>query len=151
MLCFKDRAWGGCQVDEAEEKNTTPWKQATSGKRSERQERRLAKLPGGQKQINSGRHWVSKRDVRLGGFLVEARTTEKDSYRLERDEFEDITRDALSTPPGQLPAVQIDFEKAGREPLSLITIRLSDHVYREQRIAILEDQLRGARARDQEV
>jgi hypothetical protein len=140
-------------VDDAEEadKLTTPWRQATGNQRSQRQERRLAKEPGGKKQINSGRHWVSKRDVRLNGYLVEARTTEKKSYSISRKEFEDITRDALSTPPGQLPGLQIDFEKPGSETLSLFVGRLKDHLYLQERIAVLEQQLREAHARDQEV
>jgi hypothetical protein len=135
-------------VDEKEEDQVvTPWKQATSNKRSQRQEKRLSDLPGDKKQVNSGRHWHSKRDVRLNGFLVEARTTENKSYSLQRDEFDKITNDALSTPPGQLPALQIDFERVQGETLSLMVVRLKDHLEREARIAVLEQQLREAKAR----
>lgn len=135
----------------ADEPLTTPWDAAKSVRgRSRRQEERLAKLPGGKKQINSGRSWISKRDVRLGGFLVEARTTEKASYAINRDEFIEIERNAIGTPPGQLPAVQIDFTTPSRT-LSLMVVRLDDHVYRSQRILALEgrvkelqEQLRGS-------
>jgi hypothetical protein len=118
----------------------TPWKQAKANLKSRRQESRLAKLPGGRAQVNSGRTWFSKRDVRLGGFLVEARTTAKGSYTISRDEFLHVQRDALGTPPGQLPAMQVDFE--GEVPLHLFVMRLSDHLDREAYIATLEAKLK---------
>lgn len=105
----------------------TPWRE---GNKSERQERRLAQLPGGRKQVNSGRRWFSKRDVTLREFLVEARTTDKKSYRIDRDEFLDIVRAAMRTPPGKLPAMQIDFETP-TDRLSLFVIKLEDHQARE--------------------
>lgn len=121
----------------------TPWEQARTGQKSRRQESRLAKLPGGRQQVNSGRTWFSKRDVRLGGFLVEARTTSKRSYSISADEFETLTKDALGTPPGQLPAMQIDFE--GDVPLHLFVMRLNDHLDREAYIASLEAKLKEKR------
>lgn len=77
----------------------TPWQQINDQRKAARQERGLAKLEGGSKQVNSGRSWFSKRDVRLNGFLIEARTTEKGSYRLDKDEFDQVTKDALATHP----------------------------------------------------
>lgn len=88
----------------------TPWDEARSHQKSQRQERRIADLPDGKKQVNSGRQWHSKRDVRLGGFLVEARTTDAQSYRVEKKEFETITRQAVGTPPGCLPAMFIEID-----------------------------------------
>lgn len=114
----------------------TPWEQATANKRSQRQEKKLGKLPDATKQINSGRTWFSKRDVRLGGFLVEARTTMARTYSIDRREFEQLTRQAFGSPPGQLPALQVDFE--GESTLSLFVMRLEDHLEREARIANLE-------------
>lgn len=114
----------------------TPWQQARENRKSQRQEERLAKLPNATKQINSGRTWFSKRDVRLGGFLVEARTTGARSYSISKNEFEKLTREAFGTPPGQLPGMQIDFE--GETILSLFVMRLDDHLAREARIANLE-------------
>lgn len=118
----------------------TPWEQAKANRRSRRQEERLARLPDAKKQINSGRTWFSKRDVRLGGFLVEARTTLKKSYSIVREEFEKLTREALGSPPGQLPGMQIDFE--GESTLSLFVMRLEDHLAREARIANLEGRIK---------
>lgn len=74
------------------------------------QERRLAALPGGSRQINSGRtSWQSKRDNKLFEFLVEARTTNAGSYSISYDEFLDLKRQAHATPPGFMPAMQIDI------------------------------------------
>lgn len=120
----------------------TPWGRARRTQ-SERQERRLGKLPTGKKQINSGRHWFSKRDVRLGGFLVEARTTGSASYTLSRPEFDKLTREAFGSPPGMLPAIQLDFENP--DTLSLFVMRLEDHLAREERIALLEAALEELR------
>jgi hypothetical protein len=102
----------------------TPWRQINDQRKSQRQEGRLAKLSGGSKQINSGRNWFSKRDVRLNGFLIEARTTEKASYSIKKEEFENIVKNALSTPPGMLAAMQIDFPG-----LHLFVMRLEDHLF----------------------
>lgn len=102
----------------------TPWKQARSQQRSKRQEERLSKLPGGSKQVNSGRHWFSPRDVKLSGFLVEARLTDKNSYTVSRKEWKTLTGQALAA--NCLPGMQVDFESGlGRE--SLFIMRLIDH------------------------
>jgi hypothetical protein len=130
----------------------TPWQKVTGNSRSKRQETKLANRPGGQKQINSGRTPIAKRDVRLNGFLFEARTTEKGSYRVERAEFEQIIRDALGTPPGQLPGMQIDFERLQGSTLSLVVTRLEDHEFFVNRCAVLEEKLKEALfGRDTEV
>lgn len=77
-------------------------------------------MPGGEKQVNSGRFWRWKRDGKLREFLVEARTTEKRSYAISKDEFSLIRIEALKTPPGLLPAMQIDIQD-----LSLVVIELT--------------------------
>lgn len=136
---------------------TTPWDQARSKRRkSQAQEKRIAALPGGRQQPNSGRiHAIARRDAQLGGYLVEARTTGKGSYSIQRDEFLRIERDAFGTPPGQLPAMQIDFEpeNTALRTLSLFVTRLEDHTAQtaligllEQRVSELEEELRGAHA-----
>lgn len=117
-----------------------PWKQATAAQRSRRQEDRIARESGGRRQVNSGRVWFSPRDVRGHGFLIEARTTRANSYTVTRPEFESILKQALGTPPGQLPAMQIDFE--GTKTLSLFLMRHDDHLYFMERIGLLEDEVR---------
>lgn len=123
----------------------TPWERATSSQRSRRQERSLANEPGGRAQPNSGRPKGIHNDVRLNGFLIEARTTKKKTYRIDSEEFEQIERNAISTPPGSLPGMQIDFEKPTGKTLRLFVSRLEDHLYHVQHIALLEQQLREAR------
>lgn len=123
----------------------TPWEQATGNQRSKRQERSLAKEPGARAQPNSGRTSLGHRDIRKNGFLIEARTTTKASYRIERDEFELITQQAISTPPGSLPGMQIDFEYENGKVMRLFVKRKEDEDYMQQRIALLEDELKAAR------
>jgi hypothetical protein len=101
---------------------STPWDRARK-RRSQAQEERVGSLPGGSPQINSGRIWRFKRDAKFHTFLVECRTNEKPSvksYRLDKDEFLAIERDAFMTPPGYLPAMQIDIQE-----LQLFVMRLT--------------------------
>lgn len=86
----------------------TPWARARKTK-SQRQEERLGKMEGGSQQTNSGRFWRWKRDAILHNFLIEARTTDAGSYRIDRKEFLEIRKEARTTPPGLLPAMQIDL------------------------------------------
>lgn len=98
----------------------TPWTRARKSK-SEIQESRLGQTPGGRKGVNSGRIWRFKRDGNIRDYLIEARTTDAKSYRIEYNEFRDIERQALQTPPGLRPGMQIDIRD-----LKLITVRESD-------------------------
>lgn len=97
----------------------TPWSRARKA-RHEIQEEKIGKLPGGKRQVNSGRLWRWKRDGILHDFLVEARTTEKGSYRISRNEFLKIRHEALQTQGGLLPSMQVDLDG-----LSLMVIELS--------------------------
>jgi len=72
-------------------------------------------------------------------FLVECRTTEKPttrSYRIEYDEFQNIRQDASKTPPGLLPAMQLDILD-----LKLMIVDLDVFIEREERLIYLEAQL----------
>lgn len=123
----------------------SPWDRAKKTK-SQRQEERIGKRDDGQLQINSGRtSWTSKRDGVLGRvykFLVEARTTDKGSYRVERQEFLDLKKQAFQTPPGLLPMVQVDIQD-----LSLVIMELKDFDEMQARMTDLEEL---ADARDEE-
>jgi hypothetical protein len=111
----------------------TPWTKARK-RRHVRQEERLDELHGGQKGINSGRHWRWPRDGKIGNFLIECRDTQHRSYSVSYDEFQNIARQANKTPPGLLPAMQVDILD-----LSLMVVRLVDWEDREMRLAALED------------
>ena len=97
-------------------------------------------MPGGRQQVNSGRHWRWKRDAILHNFLIEARTTDAGSYRVERAEFLGIRRQARHTPPGLLPAMQIDLGD-----LHLMVTELSAFQDAQMRILELEAQLESLR------
>lgn len=69
-------------------------------------------MEGGEKGVNSGRtSWRWKRDGKLREFLIEARTTDAGSYSISKKEFLHIKREALKTPPGLLPGMQIDIQE----------------------------------------
>lgn len=125
-----------------------PWDRASKTK-SRRQEERNAKLEGGGLQINSGRSsWTSKRDNTLGRvykFLVESRTTDNDSYRIDRKEFLDIKKEAMQTPPGLLPAMQIDING-----LSLFIVQLKDFEEFQTRMLDLEEKVEHGRGTQDE-
>lgn len=110
----------------------TPWEKARKT-RSQLQEERLGERPDGVKGVNSGRFWRWKRDGRLGEFLVECRETTDGSYRIEKKEFLSIEREAVQTPPGLIPMMQIDIQD-----LSLTTIRTSDFDEIKARMLSLE-------------
>lgn len=105
-----------------------PWKQALKSKH-QAQEERIGRMPGGVRQPASGRIWRFARDNKLMGFLIEARTTEKDSYRISLNELLDLERQAHMTPPGLLPAMQIDIQGH-----SWIVTRFVDFNDRENRL-----------------
>jgi hypothetical protein len=88
----------------------TPWRRSRKT-RHQLQEERIGDSPEGQKGVNSGRFWRWKRDGRIGEFLIEARTTKDGSYRIERKEFLSITREAMQTPPGLLPMMQLEIQE----------------------------------------
>jgi hypothetical protein len=99
-----------------------PWRNKQKP-RHQRQEERIAKS-GGITHPASGRIWRFKRDGRLFDFLIEARTTEKGSYSISRDEWLTIKKEALMTPPGLMPGMQIDIQD-----VSLIAIE--QHIFEE--------------------
>jgi len=117
----------------------SPWDRAKKTK-SQRQEERLGNRDDGKLQINSGRTaWTSKRDGVLGRvyrFLVEARTTDKGSYRIEKKEFLDLKKQAFGTPPGLLPMMQVDIQDLG---LGIITLNDMDAI--QARMVDLEERV----------
>lgn len=91
------------------DKAVPPWEDArqrllhkrkTAGARSE------AGL-GGALQINSGRHWFSKRDTKKLGFLFENRQTQGKTITVNAEELEKIAREAIFE--NSFPAMRLDF------------------------------------------
>jgi hypothetical protein len=91
---------------------TTPWERAKEV-RYVKQEKRTAKMPGGRPQVNSGRIWSSLRDAKISSFigrlLVDCKSTEAGSYTISEADWLALKKDANQTPPGCLPALQIDI------------------------------------------
>lgn len=100
-------------------------------------------MEGGSKQVNSGRFWRWRRDNILHNFLIESRTTDAGSYRIEQKEWREMRRDALKTPPGLLPGMQIDMGD-----IHLLVTELTAFQDREMRIIELEEQLEAILAQE---
>ena len=77
------------------------------GKTGRKSEKKLAKKLGGEQTPASGAIETAKGDIKKGEFLIEAKATEADSFRLERGVLCKITGEALRF--GKLPAVCISF------------------------------------------
>lgn len=84
-----------------------PWREQIS--RHRRQEDSIGRS-GGVTHPASGRLWRWKRDGKWFDFLIEARTTTAGSYRIEKAEWDAITKEAHQTPPGCMPAMQIEIQ-----------------------------------------
>jgi hypothetical protein len=113
-------------VSEIESQMDSPWERSLKS-RSKLQEERMSRMKGARPQVNSGRIWSSLRDNKLtsfiGMFLIDNKThddPEKRSYRLDYDEWKSLRKDANRTPPGCLPALQVDLQD-----ISLFVIELS--------------------------
>ena len=78
--------------------------------KSTAQEERLGKMDGGAQHPGSGRIWKFKRDGRIHEFLIEASTTEKHTYCIDKREFMEIRKEGLRVPPGLLPGMQITIQ-----------------------------------------
>lgn len=118
------------------------WRKAKNKASYQKQEESLARA-GGSKQINSGRLWHSKRDVKLDGYLIEARSVGKNnsgepikSYSIKADELKKLEKDAFFH--NALPAMQIDFEKTNGR---YIVTRLQDWESEHQERTALEQQV----------
>lgn len=89
----------------------TPWSPDRKTA-SQKQEARTAKKPGARPQLNSGRTWSGKGDVKQYDVLIDNKTTEARSYTIKLDgEHGWLAHKthANRTPPGCLPALQVDI------------------------------------------
>ena len=64
-------------------------------KESQKHEKRLAKLVGGQRNVASGAFWFRKGDVRSKDLLIEHKWTGKKSFSIKSDVLEKIVTEAL--------------------------------------------------------
>ena len=85
----------------------------TVKKRSQKQEKSVAKQFGGKQVIASGALWFSHSDVRNDKFLIECKTTEKDYYSLTAKVWEKIEQEAIRDHL-RIPLMVIDLEDRDR-------------------------------------
>lgn len=88
-------------------------------KKSQKQEKRVAKEIGGKTTIASGAFWSSKADVRNKLFLVECKTTEKEYYNLTYNTWNKIYSEALKDGM-RIPIMCIDLNN-GRDKLAVLS------------------------------
>lgn len=75
--------------------------------KSRNQEARVARDHGGKVTPGSGNRWFAKGDVKAKRFLIECKTTDKNSFRLELAVLRKIQMEAIAE--GKDPAVCIDI------------------------------------------
>jgi hypothetical protein len=81
-------------------------------KRATKQEERLAKLVGGKAQAGSGAVWSAKGDVKQEDYLFENKYTEKESFRLSVELWQEIEKKAMIAESGRKPAMHIEIGKS---------------------------------------
>lgn len=96
----------------------------TKKRRSQKQERRVAKDFNADTVVASGAKWGAKGDVRNEEYLIECKTTEKDFYRLNAKTWEKIEREAIRDHL-RIPLMVIDL-KYGEK--SYVVFRKEDFV-----------------------
>ena len=84
----------------------------TVKKRSQLQEKSVAKDFGGKQVIASGALWFSKSDVRSDKCLIECKTTEKDYYPVTAKVWEKIELEAIRD--NRTPLLVVDLEDKNR-------------------------------------
>ena len=84
------------------------------GKAGRASESRLTKKLKGKGTVGSGNQCWDKGDIKKGQFLIEAKATEADSFRLDRGILGKISGEALRF--GKIPAVCISFITGNGKP-----------------------------------
>lgn len=78
-------------------------------KKSQAQERRIAKRHGGTLNSGSGNQWRRKNDVRSDGVLWEMKRTDKKQITIKADDIEDLRRNA--TLEDRMPVLHVEIGK----------------------------------------
>lgn len=82
-------------------------KMPTPRGKSKKQEKRLAKEIGGRTTIASGALWWDKGDLSNDRFLIEAKRTDSNKFRLEKRIWEKIRSEAIGC--GRIPLLLIEI------------------------------------------
>lgn len=78
-----------------------------SQRRSKLQERRAADQYGGSVSPGSGNGWIRKADVRTPNYLIECKTTTKESYSIKKETWETLNKQAIVD--GRIPVMIVDI------------------------------------------
>lgn len=81
-------------------------------RRATKQEVRLADLVGGKAQAGSGAVWSAKGDVKQEEFLFENKYTDKESFRVSIDLWQEIEKKAMIAESGRKPAMHLEIGKS---------------------------------------
>lgn len=95
-------------------------------RRSDKQERELAKRVGGKAQPGSGNQWHSKGDVIDKDFLHECKYTKNKSFSISIDLWNEIDMKAFQM-GGKRPAIELILG-VGEENLKLIVLSEDDYL-----------------------
>lgn len=101
----------------------------TTHRQSKLQEKRAAVDYGGSTTPASGATWHSKGDVKTLNYLVECKTTTKDSYRLFYSDLHKITIEAITE--GKSPLFEVEFSHYGK---SYVVLHKQDFLEMKQRL-----------------
>lgn len=85
----------------------------TVRKRSQKQEKGVAKDMGAKVVVASGALWSAKGDVRSDKFLIECKTTEKDYYPVTTKVWEKISQEAVKDGM-RIPLLMVDLKDSER-------------------------------------
>ena len=85
----------------------------TVRKRSQKQEKGVAKDMGAKVVVASGALWSAKGDVRSDKFLIECKTTEKDYYPVTTKVWEKISQEAVKDGM-RTPLLMVDLKDSER-------------------------------------
>lgn len=85
----------------------------TVRKRSQKQEKGVAKDMGAKVVVASGALWSAKGDVRSDKFLIECKTTEKDYYSVTTRVWEKISQEAVKDSM-RIPLLMVDLKDSER-------------------------------------
>jgi len=104
---------------------SVPWRLGKK-KPYEKQEARTAKKDGARPQLNSGRRWDGKGDVKrltkFGTFLYDNKTRGVGGFTLTARDFLKLKKQANSTPPGCMPVFQVDLKSTDETKLIRLVI-----------------------------
>jgi len=96
----------------------------------QRQEERISKKPGHRPQLNSGRTWSGRGDVKLispvSNLLIDAKDhSNSKSYRITEKDWTELKSMAQKTPPGCCPMLHLEI---GQHSVVVIEESLWDEI-----------------------